>query len=325
MSKFNSTKIGTKTTTYEGGTGYTKTPELELVQLLITSMLAKDKFYESESDLVNRLEELYTACNKKDITFFPKAAIYARNNFYLRSISHLCSAIIAKGINNGVYKDYNRGDKRSFLRNYFKKVVARADDITESISAYKNIAGIEGKIRLPHAMVRGFSDNQATWDEYTYAKYRQADKEINMMDAVRMTHPKVTDKNKSALEKLVAGTLRNETTWEATVSKAGKAKDKEAAKKQAWSDFLNKGEKVEYFALLRNLNNIIAEKDSELKPIVEENGQPMAMEKHVYRIGKEKTDVVISGLGWITLVGTGQEITVHAPKGVGVLVRPSLI
>ena len=62
-----------------------------------------------------------------------------------------------------------------------------------------------------------------------------------------------------------------------------------------------------------------------LKPIVEENGQPMAMEKHVYRIGKEKTDVVISGLGWITLVGTGQEITVHAPKGVGVLVRPSLI
>lgn len=264
MSKFNSTKIGTKTTTYEGGTGYTKTPELELVQLLITSMLAKDKFYESESDLVNRLEELYTACNKKDITFFPKAAIYARNNFYLRSISHLCSAIIAKGINNGVYKDYNRGDKRSFLRNYFKKVVARADDITESISAYKNVAGIEGKIRLPHAMVRGFSDNQATWDEYTYAKYRQADKEINMMDAVRMTHPKVTDKNKSALEKLVAGTLRNETTWEATVSKAGKAENKEAAKKQAWSDFLNKGEKVEYFALLRNLNNIIAEKDSEL-------------------------------------------------------------
>ena len=62
-----------------------------------------------------------------------------------------------------------------------------------------------------------------------------------------------------------------------------------------------------------------------LKPIVEENGQPMAMEKHVYRIGKEKTDVVISGLGWITLVGTGQEFTVHAPKGVGVLVRPSLI
>lgn len=264
MSKFNSVKVGTKTATYEGGTGYTKTPELELVQLLITSMLANGKYYESEAETVKRLQELYTACNKKDITFFPKAAIYARDNFRLRSISHLCSAIIAKGIKDGIYKDYNRKDRRSFLRNYFKKVILRADDITESISAYKNIANIEGKIRIPHAMVRGFSDNQATWDEYTYAKYRQADKEINLMDAIRMTHTKATDKNRSALEKMVAGTLRNETTWEATVSKAGKSENKEAAKKQAWSDFLNKGEKIEYFALLRNLNNIIAEKDSEM-------------------------------------------------------------
>ena len=62
-----------------------------------------------------------------------------------------------------------------------------------------------------------------------------------------------------------------------------------------------------------------------LKPIVEENGQPMPLEKHVYRIGKEKTDIVISGLGWITVAGTGQEIAVHAPKGVGVILRPSLI
>ena len=51
----------------------------------------------------------------------------------------------------------------------------------------------------------------------------------------------------------------------------------------------------------------------------------MPLEKHVYRIGDQKTDIVISGLGWITLVGAGQEMVVYAPKGVGVLVRPSLI
>lgn len=62
-----------------------------------------------------------------------------------------------------------------------------------------------------------------------------------------------------------------------------------------------------------------------LKPIVETSNGVAAMEKHVYHIGKEKTDLVISGLGWITLMGAGQEITVYAPKGVGVLVRPSLI
>lgn len=62
-----------------------------------------------------------------------------------------------------------------------------------------------------------------------------------------------------------------------------------------------------------------------LKPIVETSNGVAPMEKHVYHIGKEKTDLVISGLGWITLMGAGQEITVYAPKGVGVLVRPSLI
>ena len=62
-----------------------------------------------------------------------------------------------------------------------------------------------------------------------------------------------------------------------------------------------------------------------LKPIVETSNGVAAMEEHVYHIGKEKTDLVISGLGWITLMGAGQEITVYAPKGVGVLVRPSLI
>lgn len=264
MSKFNSVKEGTKTTTYEGGVGYTKKPEVELVSLLITSMMANSKFYESEDELVDRLNNLYVECNKNDLTFFPKAAIYARKNFGLRSISHICSAIIAKGIKDGVYTDYNRLNKRSFLRNYFNKVVNRADDITEAISAYKNYTGISGKVRLPHAMVRGFSDNQATWDEYIYAKYRQADKEISMMDAVRMCHTKVTDKNKSALEKLVNGTLRNSSTWEATVSKAGKAEDKKQAKKDAWKAFLDKGEKIEYFALLRNLNNIVAEHDKNL-------------------------------------------------------------
>lgn len=264
MSKFNSTKVGTKTSTYENGVGYSKQPELELIQLLINSMLAGKKFYESEQETIDRLKSLYEECNKKDITFFPKAAIYARDNFKLRSISHLCSAIIAKGIKEGVYSNYNRQNKKSFLRNYFRKVILRADDITETISAYKNILGVTGKVRLPHVVVRGLSDAQWNYDEYLYAKYRQSGKDISMIDAVRLTHTKATNINRDALQKLVEGTLRNQTTWEATVSNAGKAENKEQAKKEAWSKFLDKGEKIEYFALLRNLNNIINEDDSEL-------------------------------------------------------------
>ncbi|MGL4336002.1 MAG: ribosome biogenesis GTPase YqeH [Turicibacter sp.] len=62
-----------------------------------------------------------------------------------------------------------------------------------------------------------------------------------------------------------------------------------------------------------------------LQPIVTEGDNPMAMEKHTYTIPCQKTDLVISGLGWFTVNGEGQQITIHAPKGVGVLIRPSLI
>ena len=62
-----------------------------------------------------------------------------------------------------------------------------------------------------------------------------------------------------------------------------------------------------------------------LKPIILGGEKPRALKKHSFRIGYEKMDIVISGLGWITLMGTGQEVCIHAPAGVGVFVRPSLI
>lgn len=45
--------------------------------------------------------------------------------------------------------------------------------------------------------------------------------------------------------------------------------------------------------------------------------------RHEFSI-KEKTDIVISGLGWITVQNPGV-VAVHAPRGVDVILRPSLI
>lgn len=44
-----------------------------------------------------------------------------------------------------------------------------------------------------------------------------------------------------------------------------------------------------------------------------------------FSIKEAKTDVVISGLGWITVQHADVQIAVHAPEGVSVIVRPSLI
>nr|WP_106780049.1 ribosome biogenesis GTPase YqeH [Lysinibacillus timonensis] len=47
--------------------------------------------------------------------------------------------------------------------------------------------------------------------------------------------------------------------------------------------------------------------------------------RHEFSIKEGKTDVVISGLGWITVQHPNVVIAAHAPKGVEVFIRPSLI
>jgi ribosome biogenesis GTPase YqeH len=49
------------------------------------------------------------------------------------------------------------------------------------------------------------------------------------------------------------------------------------------------------------------------------------LQAHSFTIKDEKVDIVFSGLGWVTLQEPGTKIVAHAPKGVGISVRRSLI
>ena len=274
MSKFNSQKISsTATVNLAGGSAYKESTKLELASLLVTSFISGDKAYEKESDTIARVKKLYDALNDEDKQFFAKAAIYARDKFRLRSISHLCASLIGEGVAKGLY---NEADKK-WIANFFSKVVMRGDDITEIISAYKSrpecYRSKKGRIQVPEVMKAGLSEAFGRMDEYQLAKYRGDNKDTSLVDAAVMVHAKATDKNRIGLEKLIKGTLRNTDTWEAKQTKAGQAaseiKDeaKKAevvaeAQKEAWEDFVNKGDKIEYMALLRNLRNI-KEKASE--------------------------------------------------------------
>lgn len=63
-----------------------------------------------------------------------------------------------------------------------------------------------------------------------------------------------------------------------------------------------------------------------LIPPMKENSERFPkLVKYNFKIESEKTDVVFSGLGWVTLEGKRAQITAYAPKGVGVSVRKSLI
>jgi ribosome biogenesis GTPase A len=47
--------------------------------------------------------------------------------------------------------------------------------------------------------------------------------------------------------------------------------------------------------------------------------------RHEFSIKEAKTDIVFSGLGWVTVNEAGAKVAAHVPEGVHVLLRKSLI
>lgn len=235
MSRFNKGS-STQTINQAGGKAFSQTPELELVSILLTSFL-KDQFYRDSSDVVDRITQLV---NMVDPKFTAQAAIYARTKYGMRSVTHVVAGEIAKKIHN-----------KPWLTKFFKEVVHRPDDMTE-IMAY--LKATDSK--MTHAMARGFGMVLSGLDEYKLAKYKGIGKDFSLMDITNMVHPKPTE----ALGKLIKGTLPSPETWEVKLSQSGQGEVTEEKKSDlknvAWRDLVLEN-KIGYFALLRNLRNII--------------------------------------------------------------------
>lgn len=233
MARFNEQNQGTKTVNLAGGEAYSSSPRLEIVSALLTSFM-DDKYYETAGDRVNRLKPIIEA----DPEFAAKAAIYARNEFGMRSISHVVASEIAKFASG-----------KPWAESFFNSIIHRPDDMTE-ILAYHFSRGE----KLSNAMKKGFGSAFDKFDEYQLAKYKSTGKNVSLVDVMRLTHPYPIEKNAIALKALKDGTLKNKETWEAKLSDAGKQEgNKDANKAKAWAESL---EKMGYMALMRNLRNI---------------------------------------------------------------------
>lgn len=240
MSRFNQKTIGTKTVNLAGGQAYSQTPELELISILLTSF-ANDQFYREANDTFNQLKELIKLCDKK---FVAKAAIYARTQFGMRSITHVLASELAKYIS-----------KSDWAKEFYNRIVYRPDDMTEILSYHTSKNG-----KIPNSIKKGFAKAFDKFDKYQIAKYRCENKEFKLIDVVNLVHPKPIESNKEALKLLVKGELKSFDTWETELSKTGQiaSNDEEKAelKKEVWVNLIESG-KIGYFALLRNLRNII--------------------------------------------------------------------
>jgi len=240
MSRFNTVSEGTKTVNLAGGKAHSQSPELELISILLTSF-ANDSFYRSANDTFERLKDLIRMCDKK---FVAQAAVYARTQFGMRSITHVVASELAK---------YLAGE--SWAKNFYDKIIYRPDDMMEILSYH-----VANNGKIPHSIKNGFSTAFGRFDAYSLAKYKGEGKGMKLVDVVNLIHPKKTERNGIAIEQLVKGELKSFDTWEVELSKAGQSatneEEKLTLKKDAWVKLITE-KKLGYFALLKNLRNII--------------------------------------------------------------------
>jgi 60 kDa SS-A/Ro ribonucleoprotein len=246
MSKFNTTlKPKSKVDNLAGGESYKQSSELELISILLTSFVG-ESFYESSNETLMRLRKILP---KVDPKFAAKAAIFARDQFGMRSITHALAGEIAK---------YSSG--MSWTKNFYDKVIVRPDDMTEIMSYYIHNNTDRSNPKFPNSLKKGFASAFNRFDDYQIAKWKSSNKDLKLVDVVNLVHPIPTQKNKESLSKLISGDLKNESTWEAMLSEAGQNVTDENElsenKSAVWESLLQE-KKIGYFALLRNLRNII--------------------------------------------------------------------
>ncbi len=228
------------------GQAHTLSPKLEFASALMTTFTT-DTFYASAGDQVARIAELTRKL--EDPLFAAKAAVYTRKRNGLRSVSHIVAGELSR-----------RVDVKGapWLRSFYRKVVQRPDDITETLAYLKGSGNPELR-KLSNAMKRGFGEALGAFDAYQLAKYQRSDRDPNLIDAVNLIHPKSTP----ALAALMTGTLKPAETWETKLTQAGQQAAKEGLtetqktdlKGQAWGDLLVQ-RKLGYLAALRNLRNL---------------------------------------------------------------------
>lgn len=226
-----------------GGTAYTESRELEIVSLMLTNFM-NDQFYR-KSMSQQQIAEIVEKFPGDDVKFVAQAALYARHVFGMRSVSHAFAAEIAKQV---------KGEE--WTKQFFSDVVRRVDDATEVFAAYGAAYGRP----FPNALRKGLALSLAKFDGYQLAKYRGEGHAVKLVDLVNLCHPKPSEKNAEILKQLMKDELRSTETWEAMISATAGDKEKKAV---AWRDLLTPDEngkrKIGYFALLRNLRNIVSQ------------------------------------------------------------------
>jgi hypothetical protein len=191
MSKYNTKTVPVvqPTTTLQGGSGFTQTPEKELVGLLSTGL--SNTYYEKETDREKRFAEVFNKVASKNPTFAAKALVYARTVFGQRTVTHYGAVQIIKHLQgNPLGKSFfSKRDRNKKVGG----IVYRLDDMHEILACYFAKNGENASI--PNSIKKGFKDAIEAADAYQLAKYQMKGKAVSLVDIVNLVHPKETTAN----------------------------------------------------------------------------------------------------------------------------------
>lgn len=271
MAKFNEKKTvkQPESVNFMGEKAFLLQPKEEFVSSIMTTFLSKEgSYYESSNEEVKRILSLL---EKIDPLFACKAAIYVRENGNMRSISHLLGAALA---------NYISGQK--YAKRFYNKLVVRADDMSEIVSAYANLngMGLNDLKKIPNSIKKGFKEALERLDAYQIDKYKMQNREVSLIDLVRLFHPKGNQKNAEAYKRLVNGesladlyeskVLEKEMTKAGIATKDATQEEKMEAKREAITAVLDNVKGMPVMNLLRNLRNILLYAPDKVKDACEQ-------------------------------------------------------
>jgi len=251
MSKFNVPKpAAPKFQNAAGGISFVLDSKIDLVIRLL-SWFCNDGAYVSKEQQQQEIRALIQAIPDKQ--FVAKAAIFARTQWGMRSVSHLVTGELFRA---GISKE-------PWARSFVDAVVERVDDMTEILAYWMSIAFIKnakGRTKIPNAMLRGFRDAFGRFDTYQLGKYQAKSRSVSLVDLMRLVHPVPSPRNEEGLRKLVQGTLEADGTRQAAMVKATQdiqdPNEKQTAKNAVWHQMLPT---MGVFELLKNLTHLIDE------------------------------------------------------------------
>lgn len=253
MSKFNS-PVTIRTTNKSGHAAYNMGDKEKLVTQVFTSFINEAKFY---GDNTKEMQQTIQRVIKTDPRFVSRLAVFARREFNMRSVSHVLTAYLAHEV-----------DGKPFARETVRGVSLRGDDVTEIMSFYLATFGKP----IPNALKKGINDVLSGLDEYSLAKYKGDGKAVKMRDLLCLCRPTPKDDVQAAMwKRCLESTLATTETWETQLSARGN-------NSETWERLIDSG-KVGYMALLRNLNNIINARPSNIEKVYQTIENPERVRK----------------------------------------------